>query len=96
MPLFVTRSTKRATTSPDRLTPQRILTAGSPSDATEACEAAAMAQVGCAATAPRQRAEILRACWQNLVDHTDKLARLITLEHGKPLADARGEVAYAA
>jgi succinate-semialdehyde dehydrogenase/glutarate-semialdehyde dehydrogenase len=70
--------------------------AGSPGDATAACEAAAIAQVAWAATAPRQRAEILRAGWQKLVDHTDELARLITLEHGKPLADARGEVAYAA
>jgi len=70
--------------------------AGSPEDATAACEAAATAQHGWAATAPRQRAEILRGCWQKLVDHTDELARLITLEHGKPLADARGEVAYAA
>ena len=70
--------------------------AGSPGDATAACEAAATAQVAWAATAPRQRAEILRACWQKLIDHTDELARLITLEHGKPLVDARGEVAYAA
>jgi succinate-semialdehyde dehydrogenase/glutarate-semialdehyde dehydrogenase len=70
--------------------------AGSPGDATAACEAAAIAQVAWAATAPRQRAEILRAGWQKLIDHTDELARLITLEHGKPLADARGEVAYAA
>jgi succinate-semialdehyde dehydrogenase/glutarate-semialdehyde dehydrogenase len=70
--------------------------AGSPGDATAACEAAAIAQVAWAATAPRQRAEILRAGWQKLIDHTDELARLITLEHGKPLADARGEVGYAA
>jgi succinate-semialdehyde dehydrogenase/glutarate-semialdehyde dehydrogenase len=70
--------------------------AGSPDDATAACGAAATAQVTWATTAPRQRAEILRGCWQKLVDHTDELARLITLEHGKPLADARGEVAYAA
>ena len=30
------------------------------------------------------------------MDHTDELAQLITREHGKPLADARGEIAYAA
>ena len=46
--------------------------------------------------APRERSEILRACWQTLVDHTDELATLITTEHGKPLADARAEVAYSA
>ncbi len=49
-----------------------------------------------AATAPRERAEILRASWQNLIDHTAELAELITAEHGKPLADARAEVAYSA
>ncbi len=70
--------------------------AGTPADALEACDAAAEAQKSWAATAPRVRAEVLRACWQNLVDHADELAELITREHGKPLADAKGEVAYAA
>lgn len=70
--------------------------AGTPDDATAACDAAAGAQAAWAATAPRERGEILRRCWQNMIDHTDELADLITLEHGKPLADARGEVAYAA
>ncbi len=69
---------------------------GTPADATAACAAAAEAQPEWAATAPRQRAEILRRSWELLVAHTDELANLITIEHGKPLADARGEVAYAA
>jgi succinate-semialdehyde dehydrogenase / glutarate-semialdehyde dehydrogenase len=69
---------------------------GTPADATAACDAAAAAQPGWAATAPRARGEILRACWQTLVDHTDELANLITLEHGKPLADSKAEVAYSA
>ena len=70
--------------------------AGTTDDAADACEAASSAQRAWAARAPRERAEVLRRCWQVLVDHTDELARLITLEHGKPLADARGEIAYAA
>ncbi len=70
--------------------------AGTTADATAACESAAAAQAGWAATAPRERGEILRRTWELMVEHTDELARLITLEHGKPLADARGEVAYAA
>jgi succinate-semialdehyde dehydrogenase / glutarate-semialdehyde dehydrogenase len=70
--------------------------AGTPDDATAACEAAASAQPGWASAAPRDRSEILRACWQMIVDHTDELAALITTEHGKPLADARAEVAYSA
>ncbi len=70
--------------------------AGTPADATAACDAAAAAQPGWATTAPRERGEVLRACWQTLVGHTDELAALITTEHGKPLADSRAEVAYAA
>ena len=70
--------------------------AGTPADATAACDAAAEAQPAWAAAAPRERGEILRASWQNLIDHTDELAELITAEHGKPLADSRAEVAYSA
>jgi succinate-semialdehyde dehydrogenase/glutarate-semialdehyde dehydrogenase len=69
---------------------------GTPTDAIAACDAAEAAQVGWAATAPRVRSEILRSCWQIMVDHTDELASLIVREHGKPMADAKGEIAYAA
>lgn len=70
--------------------------AGGPAEATAAVEAADQAQRSWAQTAPRVRGEVLRSCWQTLIDHTDELATLITLEHGKPLADAKGEIAYAA
>lgn len=44
----------------------------------------------------RERAALLRR-WQALMlEHADDLARLITLEQGKPLAEARGEILYAA
>jgi succinate-semialdehyde dehydrogenase/glutarate-semialdehyde dehydrogenase len=69
---------------------------GTPADAIAACDAAEAAQVKWAATAPRVRSEVLRSCWQTLVDHTDELASLIVREHGKPMADAKGEIAYAA
>ncbi len=69
---------------------------GTPVDAVAAVDAADAAQKGWAATAPRVRSEVLRSCWQILLDHTDELAGLITAEHGKPLADAKGEVAYGA
>lgn len=72
------------------------VSAGSPSDASRACDAAAEAQPKWAAEAPRTRSDILRGCHQILLDHTDELADLITSENGKPLADARGEVAYSA
>lgn len=69
---------------------------GSPSDARRACDAAAAAQADWATVAPRERSEVLRRCWETLVAHTDELAGLIVREHGKPLADATGEIAYAA
>jgi succinate-semialdehyde dehydrogenase/glutarate-semialdehyde dehydrogenase len=69
---------------------------GTPSDAVAACDAAEEAQSRWAATAPRERSEILRSCWETLVEHTDELASLIVQEHGKPLADARGEITYSA
>ncbi len=69
---------------------------GSPEDATAAVDAAAKAQIGWAQTAPRERGEILRNCWQIMLEHQDELGELITAEHGKPMADAKGEIAYAA
>jgi succinate-semialdehyde dehydrogenase/glutarate-semialdehyde dehydrogenase len=69
---------------------------GTPADAVAACDAAEAAQAAWAATPPRERSEILRSCWQILVEHTDELASLIVREHGKPMADARGEIAYSA
>ncbi len=70
--------------------------AGTPEDAVRACEVADAAQRAWATVAPRERSETLRRCWSTLLDHTDELASLIVREHGKPLADARGEIAYAA
>ncbi|MEM7340249.1 MAG: NAD-dependent succinate-semialdehyde dehydrogenase [Actinomycetota bacterium] len=69
---------------------------GTPADAHRAVEAASVAQAAWAATPPRERSEILRRCWETLIANADELASLITTEHGKPLVDARGEVAYAA
>jgi succinate-semialdehyde dehydrogenase / glutarate-semialdehyde dehydrogenase len=70
--------------------------AGVAADATAAVDAASAAQPAWAATAPRVRAEILRNCWQTLMEHTDELADLIVKENGKPRSDAVGEVSYAA
>ncbi|MEQ9163016.1 MAG: aldehyde dehydrogenase family protein, partial [Ilumatobacter fluminis] len=69
---------------------------GTPADALAACDAAEAAQVSWARTAPRERSEILRRSWEVLVEHTDELAELIVREHGKPMADAKGEITYAA
>ncbi|MGH3730829.1 MAG: NAD-dependent succinate-semialdehyde dehydrogenase [Micromonosporaceae bacterium] len=68
----------------------------SPADGMEALAAADAAQPGWAAYPPRERGEILRRTYQLLVDRADDLALLMTLEMGKPLAEARGEILYAA
>jgi succinate-semialdehyde dehydrogenase/glutarate-semialdehyde dehydrogenase len=65
-------------------------------DALAAVDAAEAAAAGWAATAPRERAEVLRRAFELMTARGDELARLISLENGKALGDARGEVAYAA
>ncbi|MDM0004873.1 NAD-dependent succinate-semialdehyde dehydrogenase [Variovorax sp. J22G73] len=44
----------------------------------------------------RERAQVLRRWADLMLAHQDDLGRLMTLEQGKPLAEARGEIAYAA
>jgi succinate-semialdehyde dehydrogenase/glutarate-semialdehyde dehydrogenase len=68
----------------------------SPQDALEAVAAAAAAQPKWAATPPRERGECLRRAYQLMTDRVDALARLMVMENGKALRDARGEVSYAA
>jgi succinate-semialdehyde dehydrogenase/glutarate-semialdehyde dehydrogenase len=63
-------------------------------DGTRALDAAVAAQDGWASTAPRVRGEILRGAFDLLQKRADEFALLMTLEMGKPLAEARGEVAY--
>jgi succinate-semialdehyde dehydrogenase/glutarate-semialdehyde dehydrogenase len=69
---------------------------GGADDARAAAAAAAGAQPAWAAAAPRERAEVLRRSWELLTERADDLARLITLENGKVLAEAKGEITYAA
>jgi succinate-semialdehyde dehydrogenase/glutarate-semialdehyde dehydrogenase len=68
----------------------------SPEDALEAVGAAARALPGWAATAPRERAECLRRAYELMTQRSEQLARLMVLENGKALRDARGEILYAA
>ncbi|ABD85683.1 NAD-dependent succinate-semialdehyde dehydrogenase [Rhodopseudomonas palustris] len=65
-------------------------------DGLAAVDAAAAAARGWAATAPRQRAQILLRAFELMIEKADWLAELISLENGKALADAMGEVKYAA
>ena len=65
-------------------------------DALAAVDAAAAAAPGWAATPPRERAEILRRGFELMRAREEEIAATITAEMGKPLAEARGEAAYAA
>ncbi len=65
-------------------------------DACRALDAAVDAAPVWAATPPRERGELLRRAFDLLVAQTDRFASSITAEMGKPLTDARAEVAYAA
>jgi succinate-semialdehyde dehydrogenase/glutarate-semialdehyde dehydrogenase len=67
-----------------------------PADGVAAVAAAHAAQPAWAATPPRQRAEVLRRAFELLLARAEELARLIVRENGKPLAEARGEITYAA
>ena len=68
----------------------------SPEDGLEAVGAAADALPRWAATPPRERAECLRRAFELMTERSEQLARLMVLENGKALRDARGEILYAA
>ncbi|MGH2864006.1 MAG: aldehyde dehydrogenase family protein, partial [Solirubrobacteraceae bacterium] len=65
-------------------------------DALEALCAAADAQAQWGSHAPRERGEILRRAYQAVVEKSDDLALLMTLEMGKSVSESRAEIAYAA
>ncbi len=69
---------------------------GTEQDALAAVAAAHEALPGWAATPPRERAECLRRAWALMIERSEAIARLMVLENGKALRDARGEVIYAA
>ncbi|KAL4979690.1 Aldehyde/histidinol dehydrogenase [Aspergillus desertorum] len=68
----------------------------SASDTEKAIQAASEAFPEFRTTLARERARMLRRWYQLMVDNAEDLATLITWENGKPLADAKGEVNYAA
>ncbi|MFT2818112.1 NAD-dependent succinate-semialdehyde dehydrogenase [Leifsonia sp. A12D58] len=63
-------------------------------DGAAALDAAVAAQDSWAKTPPRQRGELLRRAFDLLQERKDEFALLMTIEMGKPLAEAYGEVAY--
>ena len=67
-----------------------------PDDGRVALDAAVAAQPGFAAMPPRERGEILRRAFDLIMSRIDDLALLMTLEMGKPIAESKGEITYAA
>ncbi|MGS0839410.1 NAD-dependent succinate-semialdehyde dehydrogenase [Acinetobacter baumannii] len=65
-------------------------------EATQAIEAAYTALQSWKALTAQNRADILLAWHKLVLDYTDELALIMTIEQGKPLAEAKGEVRYAA
>jgi len=61
-----------------------------------AIEAANRALPNWRALTAKQRSQRLRRWFELMLEHQDDLARLLTLEQGKPLAEAKGEITYAA
>lgn len=72
------------------------ISSASSEQATAALDAAVTAQTQWARTSPRERSELLRRTFELVQDRSEEFATLMTLEMGKPLAEARGEVTYGA
>jgi succinate-semialdehyde dehydrogenase/glutarate-semialdehyde dehydrogenase len=65
-------------------------------EATLAVAAAKKAFKAWSAMPAHERAKLLRNWFNLMMEHQDDLARILTLEQGKPLAEAKGEIAYGA
>lgn len=76
--------------------PIALVADGGAADAAAAVDAATIAFAAWRVVPARERSEILRRCFEFMVRDVDELAVLIAAENGKPLADARSEVLYAA
>ena len=67
---------------------------GTIADGRAALDAAVAAQADWAKVPPRERSELLRSAFELVNERAETFAMLMTLEMGKPLAEARGEVKY--
>jgi succinate-semialdehyde dehydrogenase / glutarate-semialdehyde dehydrogenase len=82
----------------DPATEQQVATVASATveDCLAALDAAERGLKAWGAKTPRERGEVLRRAYELMMKNHERLARIITLENGKGLVDARGEVTYAA
>ncbi|NHN38024.1 NAD-dependent succinate-semialdehyde dehydrogenase [Pseudomaricurvus alcaniphilus] len=72
------------------------LSDASVTDTERAVSAAAAALPGWRGKTAKERANILRRWFDLIMQHQDELAAILTAEQGKPLAEAKGEIAYGA
>lgn len=93
---WVTRETLIEVTNPATGKVLGVVPALGETETQDAVAAAAAAFPAWAARSARERSLILRRWYELVMAHRDDLARLMTAEQGKPLAEAQGEVAYAA
>ncbi|WP_197465364.1 NAD-dependent succinate-semialdehyde dehydrogenase [Marinomonas sp. TW1] len=68
----------------------------SPEEIPAVIEASRIAQKKWAALTAKERSVILKRWFELMIENTDDLAQLMTTEQGKPLAEAKGEIGYAA
>jgi succinate-semialdehyde dehydrogenase/glutarate-semialdehyde dehydrogenase len=73
----------------------KVIADASPEDGMRCLDAAVLAQESWAKTPPRVRGELLRRAFDLVTERKDEFALLMTLEMGKPLTEAAGEVTYA-
>ena len=64
-------------------------------DAKAALDAACAAGEAWRTTAPRERGEVLRRAYELILERTDDIALLMTLEMGKPISESKAEITYA-
>ncbi|MFD1211020.1 NAD-dependent succinate-semialdehyde dehydrogenase [Arthrobacter sp. GCM10027362] len=76
--------------------PIKTIADGSPDDGLKALGAAAQAAQHWARTSPLDRSNLLRKVYEAVIDKSEEMATLITLEMGKTLSEARTEVVYGA
>jgi len=74
--------------------PLRTIASATVEDGLAALDAAVAAQAEWGATPPRVRGELLRRAWELLMERREEFALLMTMEMGKPFAEALGEVTY--
>ena len=65
-------------------------------EAHRAVDVAQTAFAGWSNTLPQDRARLLRRWYELMIEHREDLARIMVLEQGKPISEARGEINYAA